>query len=235
MEKITTIYDRWYVIRACIITGVICFAAGSVSYKIKLGKIDRQSIGAAAYSSTDGIPLPAPPSQTDKAMRDILVTARDLDKVRAEIISLYSQFAIEEMHKSGYPASVKMAQMILEAGFSERTPRGSKIFNAALNPFGIKYWKDNHPERIENWDALVDGYIETSTGKYVKFPNIAAAFNYHSQFVVKGKHYNKHVYTGSWEDWLYALEQGGYAEDPLYRSKLMKIIVDYELYKLDNL
>lgn len=230
----TTLYDRWYLIRACIITGVICFAAGSVSYKIKsLPK--KEALGAMTYTTVPPPPAPKEPNEVDKVMRNILVTARELDPVRAEIISLYSQFAIEEMHKSGYPASVKMAQMILEAGFSQRTPRGSYIFNAALNPFGIKYWKDNYPAYIENWDQLTAGYITTDSGNYVKFPDISSAFNYHTQFVVKGKHYNKHIGTGSWRDWVYALEKGKYAEDPLYRSKLMTIIVDYELYKLDNL
>lgn len=154
--------------------------------------------------------------------------------VRMGIVYRYADLAMQEQRRTGFPASLKLAQMIVESGFREGYANGSAIFQSGNNPFGIRYWRPNYPSHIENWSGLVDGYVMRGDDKFCKFKSIEAAFQYHSDFVMNGPHYKKHITTGDWKDVLRALEKGGYAEEGWYMKTLESVIKRYKLYLLDK-
>lgn len=175
-------------------------------------------------------------SDFNLAVADVLDNVMDQDEVRGGVIYRYVGLAIDEQHRTGFPASVKLAQMIVEGGFSKSNPHGSEIFQHGLNPFGIRYWRPNYPSHIENWDLYVEGYIDTSNGRFCKFRDVEAAFAYHSDFVMSGDRYKKHLPKDfDYNDMLIALEKGGYAEEGHYRKVLTDVIERYNLSLLDNL
>lgn len=189
--------------------------------------------------------LPSPqktPFESD--INTVLGLAYQQDTVHAYYINRYAQLAIDEQKKFGFPASVKLAQFILEGGYTNDTPNGSRLASQANNPFGIKYYGPNVPKRIPNWEAFIDeGYILAKDDckelcKFIKFKGYWHAFRYHSYFTVGTEdfpsHYVNYITTGDWEDWVSALSKGHYASSKTYGRDLTNIIRKYQLYLLDS-
>jgi hypothetical protein len=175
----------------------------------------------------------------------ILELAYEIDSVHAYYINRYVKLSIKEQELFGFPASVKLAQFLVEGGFSIKEPKGSKLVLEGNNPFGIKYFGNSIPNRIENWHeyAYVDDFIYATDDcigqcKFIKFKGIWHSFRYHSVFIVgtesNPSHYIKYVTEGDWNDWLTALQKGGYATADHYKYTLRDVIIRYKLYLLDD-
>ena len=169
----------------------------------------------------------------------------EINPVHSKVIGDYYMLAVQEQRKYRFPASVKLAQMILEGGYSLENPNGSKLVIEAKNPFGIKYFGEGVPERVQKWDELVysNDYVlakDDCKGKcrFVKFRGMWHAFRYHSEFMtgVDGfpSHYSKYITTGDWKDWVNAIRKGNYATYKYYHIELTNLIEKYRLYKLDQ-
>lgn len=182
---------------------------------------------------------------TSNVVESLVKNINNYDIVHAKLISDYHKLAISEQSKYGFPASVKLAQMILEGGYSKDNPKGSKLAQEANNPFGIKYFGEGIPERVQKWDELVysKDYVlakDDCKGKcrFIKFRGIWHAFRYHSEFMtgVEGfpSHYSKYITTGDWKDWISAIRMGNYATYKYYHIELTNLIEKYKLYQLDK-
>lgn len=178
-------------------------------------------------------------------VESLIENINEYDVVHAKLIGDYYNLAVSEQKKYGFPASVKLAQMILEGGYSKDNPKGSKLAQEANNPFGIKYFGEGIPERIQKWDELVysKDYVlakDDCKGKcrFIKFRGIWHAFRYHSEFMtgVDGfpSHYSKYITTGDWKDWISAIRMGNYATYKYYHIELTNLIEKYKLYQLDK-
>ena len=192
------------------------------------------------------VPTAAPepdllPLQVRKTLWGVLDNIED--PVRKELVGRYTRSLVKQQRVDGFPTSVRLAQMILEAGFSESNPEGSELFQKGRNPFGIKYWRDGYPERIDNWLERVEGYVVIGNNKYMKFRSVEEAFAVHGDFVTKG-HYAAYVdqnkIVPDYKEWVEALvvkppKRLRYAEDPTYYRKIVKIIEDNGLQELDTL
>jgi flagellum-specific peptidoglycan hydrolase FlgJ len=174
----------------------------------------------------------------------ILQSANSIDRVHAFYIRRYAETAIREQELYGFPASVKLAQLLIEGGYNTKNPKGSKLVIEGNNPFGIKYHGNNIPNRIGNWEDLAfpNEFIYAkddciSECKFIKFRGIWHAFRFHSKFMVGSEENRSHYYSfisdGDWRDWLNALERGGYATSKDYKNILESIIIRYKLYLLD--
>lgn len=181
------------------------------------------------------------PMKVRKTLWDVLDNIED--PVRRDLVGKYTRALIKQQQVDGFPTSVRLAQMILEAGFSESNPEGSELFQKGRNPFGIKYWRDGYPERISNWLERVEGYVVIGKNKYMKFRSVEDAFAVHGDFVTKG-HYAEYVNQNrivpEYREWVEALvvkppKRLRYAEDPTYYRKIIKIIEDNNLQELDVL
>jgi hypothetical protein len=136
-----------------------------------------------------------------------------------QYINTYSDIAIEEMQRTGVPASIKLAQGILEttAGTSDLVTRSS-------NHFGIKC-KSNWTGESVRHD---DDYRQECFRKY---PSAMDSYRDHSNFLKQNARYAFlfDLDPTDYKGWCYGLKKAGYATNPKYPVALIKIIEDYNL------
>lgn len=142
-----------------------------------------------------------------------------------QYIKNYSQFAIIEMYRYKIPASVTMAQAIIESNAGT-----SPLAINANNHFGIKCHAD--------WEGM--NYIQDddeTTECFRKYFSVEESFRDHSLFIISRPRYNDlfQLPIYDYKSWCYGLKNYGYATQSEYPEKLIKIIEKYQLYKLDHL
>lgn len=146
-------------------------------------------------------------------------------------IERYSPIAINEMNRVGIPASIKMAQAILESNSGRST-----LARQSNNHFGIKCgksWKGREVYRED--DDYENGLLIRSCFRAYDDP--AESFYAHSKFLANpySKRYkflfDLDIYD--YKAWAKGLKKAGYATDPNYPSKLIGLIEKYSLYELD--
>ncbi|MFL1895093.1 glucosaminidase domain-containing protein [Aquimarina sp. 2-A2] len=135
----------------------------------------------------------------------------------------YANIAKHEMKAYGIPASITLAQGILEsgAGYGELTQK-------ANNHFGIKC-HDWEGDRVYHDDDL-------SQECFRKYEEANLSFRDHSLFLKHRKRYAK-LFTFAPDDyksWAYGLKAAGYATDKKYPAKLISIIERYQLFVYDR-
>lgn len=139
-------------------------------------------------------------------------------------IQTYYPMAVEQMEKHGIPASITLAQAILEGGSGR-----SDLVKEANNHFGVKADKRWQGKSYSKWD----------NGKWCQFRVYRSAresFEDHSKFLLSNSRYD-FIFTLDKKDykgWAHGLKKAGYAEDSQYPKKLIGIIERYELYKYDT-
>ena len=143
---------------------------------------------------------------------------------RKEFIRKYKHIAIREMERTGIPASITLAQGILESGCGE-----SELAVNANNHFGIKCH--------ETWNG--DTYTmddDTRDECFRKYKNIEQSWIDHSDFLTSRPRYAGlfSIPTTDYKAWAKGLKAAGYATNPQYANMLIKIIEEEELYKFDR-
>jgi LysM repeat protein len=154
--------------------------------------------------------------------------------VRWEYIHRYSEIAKTEMKRAGIPASIKLAQGILESGAGSST-----LARKANNHFGMKCgseWRgptyyikdddyDENGQLIEScfrvYEDAQSSYIAHS--EFLRDPN--KAYRYGFLFRLDPTDYKK---------WAQGLKQSGYATSPTYADALIGLIDQYKLYIFDR-
>ena len=139
-------------------------------------------------------------------------------------IENYSPIAKEEMLQYGIPASITLAQGILESGAG----RG-ELSAKSNNHFGIKCHKGWTGGRVyHDDDKLQECFRKYKDPKY--------SFRDHSLFLTQRSRYNDlfQYKKDDYKSWAKGLKKAGYATDPKYPDKLIRIIETYELYIYDE-
>ncbi|GMO36020.1 MAG: hypothetical protein Pg6B_07050 [Candidatus Azobacteroides pseudotrichonymphae] len=131
--------------------------------------------------------------------------------------------AIELMCKYKIPASIVLAQGLLESGAG-----GSQLAKEANNHFGIKCHSD--------WIGECYFLSDEENGCFRKYEKVEDSFEDYSSFLYKERYSSLFMldirdYTG----WARKLQSCGYATDKFYADKLIKLIVDYKLYQFDEI
>lgn len=141
-----------------------------------------------------------------------------------EYIAIYSDIAQDEMRNYGVPASITLAQGILESGAGK-----GKLSLEANNHFGIKCHKDWAGEKIYHDD-------DEEQECFRKYKNSKYSFRDHSLFLKERKRYAGLFVLGKgdYESWAKGLRSAGYATDRKYPQKLVSLIERYQLYRFDN-
>lgn len=139
-------------------------------------------------------------------------------------INKYKDIAMEEMKKYKIPASITLAQGILESrsGNSELTLKSN-------NHFGIKCHT--------GWSGKKVYHDDDSSGEcFRKYKDPRTSFEDHSLFLVERKRYSKlfRLKQGDYEAWAQGLSEAGYATDRRYPAKLIGLIEKYDLHKFDT-
>ncbi len=147
-----------------------------------------------------------------------------------QYIEKYSELAIQEMHRTGIPASIKMAQAMLESNMGRST-----LAMKANNHFGMKCGSAWNGQKFYRED---DDY---QNGKLIKscfrkYSQGEKSFVAHSDFLSSSTRYSGlfDLNPKDYSAWAYGLKAAGYASDKSYPQKLIQLIEKYELYKLDE-
>jgi len=152
-------------------------------------------------------------------------TDKNLDFSTLKYIAKYADIAKKEMKDYGVPASITMAQGILESQSGK-----SRLAVEANNHFGIKcHGNDWRGEKILHDD-------NKARECFRKYDNPEASFKDHSKFLANRKRYAFlfRLPKTDYEAWARGLKKAGYATDPTYPDKLIYIINKYNLSKFDK-
>lgn len=140
-----------------------------------------------------------------------------------QYIDQYKDCAIEQMLKWKVPASITLAQGLLESGAG-----GSRLATRGNNHFGIK---------CHGWEGAAVYHNDDASGEC--FRAYASAFDSyedHSRFLAKGQRYAKlfKLKITDYQGWAKGLKDAGYATNPKYAQQLIDIIQLYKLYQYDK-
>ena len=135
----------------------------------------------------------------------------------------FKAIAKEEMQLYGIPASITLAQGILESGSGN-----GRLSVEANNHFGIKC-HDWTGARIYNDD-------DRAQECFRKYKDAKYSFRDHSLFLKQRKRYSKLFYLKQedYKGWAYGLRSAGYATDKKYPQKLISLIERYNLHEYDK-
>ena len=147
-----------------------------------------------------------------------------------QYIETYKYLAIDEMDRSGIPASIIMAQAIVETNAGS-----SALARNSNNHFGIKcknYWKGETYYASDD-DRDQDGNLIPSC--FRQYDSVWDSYEDHSEFLMTTEHYQVlFAYDKTdYEKWAKGLQLCGYASDPKYAEKLIRTIHLYGLHDLD--
>ena len=143
---------------------------------------------------------------------------------RQEYIEMFAKVAIQEMIQYHIPASITMAQACLES-----SDGNSPLATEGNNHFGIKCKNTWTGSTIRKDD-------DTLNECFRKYRNAIESFRDHSEFLTGSMRY-QFLFDYNIKDykkWAYGLKKAGYATNPQYPERLLKIIEDFQLYKLDD-
>lgn len=145
-------------------------------------------------------------------------------------IEQYKSIAISEMQRTGIPASIKMAQALLESGAGQST-----LAKEANNHFGIKCGGSWSGKTFYRKDDDYNSKGELIKSCFRKFKKPAESFIAHSEFLSTQKRYQDlfNLSMTDYKAWAHGLKKAGYATDKRYPEKLIQLIEKYSLYELD--
>lgn len=153
----------------------------------------------------------------------LLPAALQAQSMQEKYIQTYSSIAVSEMLRSGVPASITLAQGILESGAGQ-----SRLATEGNNHFGIKCHK--------GWTGRSMRHTDDAPNECFRaYDEPGDSFRDHSDFLRYRDRY-KFLFDldrTDYKGWAYGLKQAGYATDPQYAAKLIKYIEDYDLARFD--
>lgn len=152
------------------------------------------------------------------------VFSQNRSKLYENYIETYKELAITEMEKYHIPASITLAQGLLES--SAGRSKLSRYFN---NHFGIKCGR--------TWEGKKTYHNDDRPNEcFREYEHPRQSFEDHSLFLMKNGRY-AFLFQLDMEDykgWAYGLKKAGYATNPRYGNLLVSLIEKYELYRFDQ-
>ena len=152
-------------------------------------------------------------------------------EVTEKYIERFKELAVLDMHQTGIPASIKLGQAIMEsqAGTSE-------LAINANNHFGIKCKREWGGNTFYKTDDDFDREGNLIKSCFRAYPSAVQSFEDHSEFLLTRGRYAPlfELESTDYKGWAYGLSTCGYATDPNYAKKLIRIIEKYGLHELDS-
>lgn len=137
-------------------------------------------------------------------------------------VERYANIALNNQREFGIPASITLAQGLLESGAGEST-----LATNANNHFGIKCHRSWRGSRTFHNDDRPNECFRS-------YDNPEDSFKDHGQFLQQTRYKGLfRLDPTDYKGWARGLQQAGYATDRGYANKLIKIIEDYRLYLID--
>lgn len=140
-----------------------------------------------------------------------------------QYIDKYNTLAVEQMRRHKIPASITLAQALLESGAGN-----SYLATKANNHFGIKVgmgWTGSYVTRDDDY----------KNERFRKYKNVSESYEDHSLFLQQARY--KRLFDldpTDYKGWARGLKACGYATLPTYADRLISIIDTYELHQYDE-
>lgn len=146
-------------------------------------------------------------------------------KETLDYIERYKDIAMEEMQKDKIPASITLAQGILESGNGQ-----SKLAKQGNNHFGIKCHSDWKGKRMHQDDDAPNECFRV-------YDNAEDSYRDHSKFLKNGTRYKSlfELSITDYKGWAKGLKKAGYATLPTYATVLINLIETYDLQQYDQM
>lgn len=145
-------------------------------------------------------------------------------QTREEYVARYHHIAVEHMERYGIPASITLAQGILESDCGN-----SHLSRTSNNHFGIKCKRDWQGERVYHDDDAAGECFRA-------YPTVEASYEDHAEFLDRSPRYDSlFSYSASdYRSWARGLKSAGYATASDYAERLVRIIEENRLYLFDQ-
>ena len=162
--------------------------------------------------------------QADVVLQDLKNRKPNLNESTLAYIEEYNDIAILEMLAYQIPASITLAQGILESNSGR-----SRLAVKGNNHFGVKCHSSWEGKRLHHDD---DARQEC----FRKYEHPLSSFRDHSLFLFERNRYAAlfELKLSDYRGWARGLKKAGYATDPKYPHKLINLIETYELYNYDD-
>ena len=141
-----------------------------------------------------------------------------------EYLNKYGSLAVSEMKRSGVPASITLAQGMLESDYGR-----SRLATQGNNHFGIKCHSD--------WSGQKIYHDDNRRGEcFRSYQSVEQSYRDHSDFLVNGSRYRDlfNLRNTDYKGWAHGLKKAGYATDPKYPELLIRKIEEYRLWAYDS-
>jgi hypothetical protein len=144
---------------------------------------------------------------------------------RLQYFEKFHEMAIEEMHRSGVPASITLAQGALESADGN-----SSLAREANNHFGIKCHEDWTGKKVYQDDDSRDECFR-------KYFSVEDSYRDHTDYLKSKSRYAFlfELKLTDYKGWARGLKKAGYATSPTYAERLIKIIEDFGLSRYDDM
>lgn len=153
----------------------------------------------------------------------MLSAQRQRKMTREEYIDTYKELAMKEMVRARIPASITLAQGILESGDGN-----SKLARKGNNHFGIK---------CHDWKGKSMKHDDDEKNEcFRKYKSVEQSYRDHSDFLTGRERYAGlfELKITDYKGWAKGLKKAGYATSPTYAKVLIRLIEENELYKYDK-
>lgn len=154
----------------------------------------------------------------------VLLYSQNQQVKHNEYINKYAPLAVSEMKRSGVPASITLAQGMLESDCG-----ASILARKSNNHFGIKCH--------DTWTGEKVYFDDDAKGEcFRKYKNPEQSFIDHTDFLVHTRRYAPlfELEQDDYKGWARGLKKCGYATHPEYAERLIKIIEEDKLYEFDK-
>jgi len=152
----------------------------------------------------------------------ILVFSQSRNQAYLSYIDQYYQLAVKQQKEYGIPASITLAQGLLESGAGN-----SSFAKESNNHFGIK---------CTDWAGDKVYKDDDAKGEcFRKYNHVLESYEDHSLFLKNRPRYAFlfDLSSTDYEGWAFGLKKAGYATDPAYAYKLISIVENYDLHQYD--
>lgn len=158
---------------------------------------------------------------------------QSIEKQHQKFITLLAPVAQEVYQTYGVLPSVSLAQAILESNWGD-----SLLSSEYYNLYGMKSFGDAPSVDLET-EEFQNGEWITIVGRFRVYNSWRESMEDHAKLMVRGVDWNPNLYqpvlhSSSYIEAAQALQNAGYATDPNYAEKLIRMIEEYHLYRFDK-
>lgn len=215
--------SKFFIIACGVAFFTSCSSLSQYTYSNRVAKRNQKLLAENGGNASNYTPdSKNSTAKTKKGVEDKIPAGKKLSSL--EYIEMYSPYAIESMHKKKVPASITLAQGLLESGNGN-----SKLSRATNNHFGIKCGG--------TWNGESYRYDDDRPQECFRvYSSVLESYEDHGDFLRTRSWYASlfDLRITDYKGWAKGLKKAGYATDPQYPNKLISIIEKYRLHEYDK-